>query len=132
MRPSKPALAVPLALAATLAAAQLRDTGTAQEQLGRLLAALPENALVVALAGIANHDNMGSIFRNAAAFGADAVVIREDTEVLGDGRVRITGAARPGENVRFQGEEYAAGAVILEQGAAGGVVPASGRNSAIV
>ena len=29
---------------------------------------------VVALSEIANHDNMGSIFRNAAAFGVDAVV----------------------------------------------------------
>ena len=45
------------------------------QPLASLLAALPENALVVALAGIANHDNMGSIFRNAAAFGADAVVM---------------------------------------------------------
>ena len=27
------------------------------------------------LFGIANHDNMGGIFRNAAAFGADAVLI---------------------------------------------------------
>ena len=33
-----------LRYAATLAAAQLRDTGTAQEQLGRLLAALPDDA----------------------------------------------------------------------------------------
>jgi tRNA G18 (ribose-2'-O)-methylase SpoU len=31
--------------------------------------------LIVALVGIANHDNMGSIFRNAAAFGADAVFL---------------------------------------------------------
>ena len=38
-----------------------------------ILAMLPERALVVALAGIANHDNMGAIFRNAAAFGASAV-----------------------------------------------------------
>lgn len=30
---------------------------------------------VVALSEIANHDNMGSIFRNAAAFGADAVLM---------------------------------------------------------
>lgn len=40
-----------------------------------LLSALPEEALVVALMGIANHDNMGAIFRNAAAFGADAVLL---------------------------------------------------------
>jgi len=40
-----------------------------------LLDSLPDEALVVALAGIANHDNMGSIFRNAAAFGVDAIVM---------------------------------------------------------
>lgn len=40
-----------------------------------LLDALPAQALVVVLVGIANHDNMGSIFRNAAAFGADAVLM---------------------------------------------------------
>jgi tRNA G18 (ribose-2'-O)-methylase SpoU len=38
---------------------------------------LPETALVVVAAGIANHDNVGSIFRNAAAFGADAVLLDE-------------------------------------------------------
>jgi tRNA G18 (ribose-2'-O)-methylase SpoU len=42
-----------------------------------LLASLPERALVVAAVGIANHDNIGSIFRNAAAFGADAVLLDE-------------------------------------------------------
>lgn len=40
-----------------------------------LLSALPGNALVVALVGISNHDNVGSIFRNAAAFEADAVLL---------------------------------------------------------
>jgi tRNA G18 (ribose-2'-O)-methylase SpoU len=40
-----------------------------------LLAGLPDEALVVGLVGIANHDNMGGLFRNAAAFGADAVVL---------------------------------------------------------
>ncbi|EKF17454.1 TrmH family RNA methyltransferase [Nitratireductor pacificus] len=43
-----------------------------------LLDALPPSALVVALSGIANHDNMGSIFRNAASFGADAVLMTGD------------------------------------------------------
>ena len=42
-----------------------------------LIASLPAGALVVALVGIANHDNMGGIFRNAAAFGADAVLLDE-------------------------------------------------------
>lgn len=40
-----------------------------------LLAGLPARTLVVGLSAIANHDNMGGIFRNAAAFGADAVVL---------------------------------------------------------
>lgn len=48
------------------------------ESAAALLGALPETALVVALAGIANHDNMGAIFRNAAAFGAGAVLL-DDT-----------------------------------------------------
>jgi tRNA G18 (ribose-2'-O)-methylase SpoU len=40
-----------------------------------LLTRLPAQALVVGLSAIANHDNMGGIFRNAAAFGADAVLL---------------------------------------------------------
>ena len=43
-----------------------------------LLAGLPDAALVVALSAIANHDNKGGIFRNAAAFGADAVLLDGD------------------------------------------------------
>jgi tRNA G18 (ribose-2'-O)-methylase SpoU len=40
-----------------------------------LLAGLPSRALVVGLFGSANHDNVGGVFRNAAAFGADAVIL---------------------------------------------------------
>jgi len=54
-------------------AAGVRD----EPGLDALLAGLPQQALVVGLAGIANHDNMGGLFRNAAAFGADAVLIDE-------------------------------------------------------
>jgi tRNA G18 (ribose-2'-O)-methylase SpoU len=46
-----------------------------EPELDALLAGLPPRALVVGLVGIANHDNMGGLFRNAAAFGADAVVL---------------------------------------------------------
>jgi tRNA G18 (ribose-2'-O)-methylase SpoU len=42
-----------------------------------LLGGLPRRALVLGLVGIANHDNMGGLFRNAAAFGADAVLLEE-------------------------------------------------------
>jgi tRNA G18 (ribose-2'-O)-methylase SpoU len=50
----------------------------AEPDLDGLLAGLPPRALVVGLAGIANHDNMGGLFRNAAAFGADAVLLDDD------------------------------------------------------
>ena len=50
----------------------------AEPDLETLLAALPREALVMGLIGIANHDNMGGLFRNAAAFGADAVLIDAD------------------------------------------------------
>lgn len=40
-----------------------------------LIAALPARALVLVLVGLANHDNVGAIFRNAAAFGVDAVLL---------------------------------------------------------
>jgi tRNA G18 (ribose-2'-O)-methylase SpoU len=43
-----------------------------------LLAGLPASALVVGLSAIANHDNMGGIFRNAAAFGVHAVLLDAD------------------------------------------------------
>ena len=40
-----------------------------------MLADLPSAALVLVASGIGNHDNMGGLFRNAAAFGADAVLL---------------------------------------------------------
>jgi tRNA G18 (ribose-2'-O)-methylase SpoU len=40
-----------------------------------LLKTLPETARVMLLSAIANHDNMGGLFRNAAAFGVDAVLL---------------------------------------------------------
>lgn len=40
-----------------------------------LLADLGDGAVVLVLFGISNHDNMGGLFRNAAAFGADAVLL---------------------------------------------------------
>jgi len=55
-----------------LAIGRRRDPPSAQA----LLASLPEwGALVLVLVGIANHDNMGGLFRNAAAFGVDAVLL---------------------------------------------------------
>jgi tRNA G18 (ribose-2'-O)-methylase SpoU len=43
-----------------------------------VLGELSGDALVVALFGVANHDNLGGVLRNAAAFGADAVILDSD------------------------------------------------------
>ena len=40
-----------------------------------LLTGLPARAIVLALFGVSNHDNIGGIFRNAAAFGVSAVLL---------------------------------------------------------
>ena len=45
--------------------------------LDALVADLAPRSLVLAACGISNHDNMGSMFRNAAAFGADAILMDE-------------------------------------------------------
>ncbi len=54
-----------------------------------------DRSLVLALAGISNHDNMGAIFRNAAAFGADSVLAdRECCDPLYRKAIRVSvGAA---------------------------------------
>jgi tRNA G18 (ribose-2'-O)-methylase SpoU len=74
-----------------------------------LLAGLPARALVLALFGIANHDNMGGLLRNAAAFGADAVLLdptccdplyRKAIRVSVGAALRVAFAKlRPGEDV---------------------------------
>ena len=48
-----------------------------ERSLEEVLASSPEDCVVLACAGIGNHDNMGGLFRNAAAFGA-AAVLRDD------------------------------------------------------
>ena len=40
-----------------------------------LIPQAPAPATIVALVGLTNHDNVGGLFRNAAAFGADAVLL---------------------------------------------------------
>lgn len=47
----------------------------AEEPFEEFVDALPRAALVLVLVGISNHDNLGAIFRNAAAFDADAVLL---------------------------------------------------------
>jgi tRNA G18 (ribose-2'-O)-methylase SpoU len=50
----------------------------AEPSAAALLARLPARSTVVVLFGIGNHDNMGGLFRNAAAFGAGAVLLAPD------------------------------------------------------
>lgn len=57
-----------------LAVGRRIDTPTPDE----LLARLPAEADVLLLSAIANHDNIGGIFRNAAAFGAQAILLDAD------------------------------------------------------
>jgi tRNA G18 (ribose-2'-O)-methylase SpoU len=94
-----------------------------------LLAGLPERALVLALVGIANHDNMGGLFRNAAAFGADAVLLdpgccdplyRKAIRVSVGG-VLVTPFARLGEGEDLNDLLEAAGFTALALSPAGAV-----------
>lgn len=43
----------------------------------KMIASLPQTSLVLVGCGISNHDNIGALFRNAAGFGADAVLLDE-------------------------------------------------------
>ncbi|MDP4025545.1 RNA methyltransferase [Methylobacterium sp. NEAU 140] len=47
----------------------------AEPEPGALVPPPPAPVLVLGLAGLTNHDNVGAAFRNAAAFGADAVLL---------------------------------------------------------
>lgn len=47
--------------------------------------------------------------------GADVVVMQEQTELV-EGRIRVAGRLRPGENVRRRGEDIKAGCVVLAKG----------------
>ncbi len=49
----------------------------ADTDMDAFLGRLQERSLVLVGCGISNHDNVGSMFRNAAAFGADAVLLDE-------------------------------------------------------
>ncbi|MBD8556644.1 RNA methyltransferase [Rhizobium sp. CFBP 8762] len=53
--------------------------GSSAHRPGRadMLDSLPASSLVLVACGLSNHDNIGSLFRNAAAFGADGVLLDE-------------------------------------------------------
>lgn len=76
-----------------------------------LLMSLPARAIVLVLCGIANHDNMGGIYRNAAAFGVDAVILDADCcDPLYRKAIRVSvGAALSVPTARLQRGEDIAG-----------------------
>lgn len=49
--------------------------------------------------------------------GADCVEMQENAQVLGDGRVHLLQALRPGQNIRPQGQETLRGETVLARGA---------------
>ena len=49
----------------------------AELELENFLSALPDDALLVVLSAISNHDSLGGIFRNAAAFEASGIILDE-------------------------------------------------------
>jgi tRNA G18 (ribose-2'-O)-methylase SpoU len=51
----------------------------APDDLDTLLRSRPERSVVLGLSGVVNHDNVGAIFRNAAAFGVDAIALDGET-----------------------------------------------------
>jgi tRNA G18 (ribose-2'-O)-methylase SpoU len=69
-----------------------------------LLAQLPGRARVIVLKAIANHDNMGGLFRNAAAFGVDAILLdAESCDPLYRKAIRVSvGAALSVPFARFE------------------------------
>ena len=48
--------------------------------------------------------------------GTDTVIMQEQTEVDGNGRVRVDASHRLGENIRYAGEDVAEGQLILDTG----------------
>lgn len=63
----------------------------APEEPSAILGQLPQRAVVLLLSGISNHDNIGGIFRNAAAFDAAAVMLdRQCSDPLYRKAIRVS------------------------------------------
>jgi tRNA G18 (ribose-2'-O)-methylase SpoU len=48
---------------------------TRRKTMADIIVDCPDDALLVVLSGLSNHDNVGGIFRNSAAFGANGVIL---------------------------------------------------------
>ena len=91
----------------------------------------PAPALVLGLAGLTNHDNVGAAFRNAAAFGADAVLLdRASCDPLYRKSIRVSAGAAliqpfarlaPGQDWLGLADTLGLEALALSPGAAAGL-----------
>lgn len=108
-----------------------------------LIGGLPDDALVLVGCGISNHDNIGALFRNAAGFTADAVLLDETccdplyrkALRVSVGSVLALPYAREGKGEDVLGALAAAGFEIWALSPAGGVeigAIAPGRRVALV
>ncbi|ATN35318.1 RNA methyltransferase [Rhizobium sp. ACO-34A] len=109
-----------------------------------LVGRLPETSLVLVGCGISNHDNVGSLFRNAAAFSADAVLLDETScdplyrkaLRVSVGSVLTTPYARGGSAETMLSSLANAGFSIWALSPAGatelGSIPAAGRMALVV
>jgi len=81
-----------------------------------LLAGCEASALIVALFGVSNHDNMGGIFRNAAAFGAAGILLDPACcDPLYRKAIRVSaGAALRLPFARFAAGQDAVGAMLAQ------------------
>lgn len=113
-----------------------------------LVASLPAKSLVLVGCGISNHDNIGSMFRNAAGFSADAVLLDETScdplyrkaLRVSVGSVLTTPYSRQGQAVSLLSTLDAAGFLIaalspsgkLEIGDIGSALSGRGRLALVV
>lgn len=99
-------------------AARAADVATAPVEL-RVVGAVPAGA---SYDGRIGPGECVRIFTGAPVpDGADAIVIQEDTEPAGEGRVRVTAPAGPGRYVRPAGLDFATGEAVLPAGRLVGV-----------
>ncbi|MBB4102519.1 molybdopterin molybdotransferase MoeA [Allorhizobium borbori] len=84
---------------------------------GAELAVIGVSAAGGAWRGVLGRGQAVRIFTGAPVpASADSIVIQEDTERLGDNRIRVTAKAVPGRHIRRKGQDFAEGEAVLKAG----------------
>lgn len=84
---------------------------------GTALAVVGVSAAGAAWPGVLGRGQAVRIFTGAPVpAGADAIVIQEDTELLGEDRIRVTETAAPARHIRRKGQDFTAGETVLKAG----------------